>query len=530
MTWTVICFPPLGNRWFHNPFEDYVVNNWRDGVRPAVEALPVVHYTGPRKLTAFWDRDVYLPNSVPTAGRDIGLAEYTNGNFVSDYTIFKDASDAEHYFPFPAMTSTDIDQSPGYVGTLLEVPAADGQVDQGLFIAKRTDGEAIDHFLALRYLADEVRELSGEDVVRGYRLATYLNGPCHLDYATKLIPRAIGYGADLVDYFFRGSLEISPPTAYVYAIIDGGGSPQRFTHLKAKVRNTSVNTAEDGTTTPEPIGEGEGEEGHLVAVARYREIPNYLEDLSNLPQDATSLQAMMAEVPYSYAVSAPVLAIGLNADPEAAREFVFDFSATPIPVGITDLTLQVVFRGTLGAEKDVAVAEGTKELNEPQHLVFWNNTDWFVLNGEAVRPDDIRNDPYVMLLGLDVEPVSCREEVGFSASNPTAGVAPAFILEDLPPGRYSKVICLTDNPSGYVVTNHYTAAGAPGEEQATFPGMVNREDPESGWQSTPLHTIRGIALHYWMQFMKSYPEGGYVTLLAPEENTLGPYPATILFP
>jgi len=64
----------------------------------------------------------------------------------------------------------------------------------------------------------------------------------------------------------------------------------------------------------------------------------------------------------------------------ATFKFTFDFTTSPIPAGITDLYLDVVVKGTLGGEKDVAVAVGMKDLMEPAHFALWNLTDMFSLD------------------------------------------------------------------------------------------------------------------------------------------------------
>ena len=44
-----------------------------------------------------------------------------------------------------------------------------------------------------------------------YYASLYRDEEAHKDYAKKLIPRAVGYSAGLLDYFFRGEIEISLP-------------------------------------------------------------------------------------------------------------------------------------------------------------------------------------------------------------------------------------------------------------------------------------------------------------------------------
>ena len=84
----------------------------------------------------------------------------------------------------------------------------------------------------------------------------WLDDNVHNTYAKELLPRAVGYSAGLLNYFFRGTLEITAPDTYVYSIIDGSSNPQQFTKIKAKVMNTTPN---------EQI-----QAGVLQAVAKYK--------------------------------------------------------------------------------------------------------------------------------------------------------------------------------------------------------------------------------------------------------------------
>jgi len=59
-----------------------------------------------------------------------------------------------------------------------------------------------------------------------------------------LIRKCIGYSGAFLDYFFRGTLEISAPDAFLYSIIDGSANPQQFPYIKAKVRNITAKEKE----------------------------------------------------------------------------------------------------------------------------------------------------------------------------------------------------------------------------------------------------------------------------------------------
>ena len=84
--------------------------------------------------------------------------------------------------------------------------AKDGVEDTGFWIAKTGDGEQIDHFFKPTYFTYEV---SPDTHAKTYFRLFYLDEACHLDYAEKLIPRAVGYSTALLDYFFRGRLDVA---------------------------------------------------------------------------------------------------------------------------------------------------------------------------------------------------------------------------------------------------------------------------------------------------------------------------------
>ncbi len=206
------------------------------------------------------------------------------------------------------------------------------------------------------------------------------------DYLEILVPKCIGYSAALLDYFFRGSIEISSPEGFVYSIIDGSKTPHEFTSIKANLRNiTPKEKDEQGDVlTYEDMGAGS-----LVAVAKYKKRDDYQPDLSTDPPSESSKD-------FSYSVSSPVPIESLDHD--TPEEFTFDFTEDPIPADITDLYLQVVFKGTLGNEADTAIAVGMKDLNEPDHYNVWNSSDLFYLEGVLRTVEEIKNNPDLFAL------------------------------------------------------------------------------------------------------------------------------------
>jgi len=226
--------------------------------------------------------------------------------------------------------------------------------------------------------------------------------------ADHLIPRAIGYSAGLINFFFRGKLEITPTIASIFAIadhsvahaMDNSGYPRRvdnqkmfgFEKVRLRVRNITTDITESGTTVaiPQVMGgllPGETQTPQLIAVARYHRNRCYRPNLSGervqvwpVATGAITEPTCSEDVRTNYqeiSVSAP-LAINSEADlPRAtAVEKMFDFSLDPIPINATDLFIQVVYVGRLGLEP-ASIALGTLDVSEPTFVAYWNNTDRF---------------------------------------------------------------------------------------------------------------------------------------------------------
>lgn len=456
----------------------------------------------------------------------IGIAEYTNANFASPHTIFtedKPTTD-KHYFPYPNKSSTNLQEliDKSSLDNVKYVEAKDGITEPSLYISKNKDGygEKIEHFVKPKYTTRGKWDLIGGGYV--YKLDFYHDKECHADYAEKLIPRAVGYSAGLLDYFFRGTLEITAPDAYVYSIIDGSVTPQQFTRITAKVRNS----------TPDSIP---GEEIQncdallqnciIQAVARYKKRTDYQPDLSTDPPTAAS-----REPDFSYSVSESIVITSLSSTTPV--EFTFDFTNSPIPVGITDLYLHVVFKGTLGNETDIAIAVGMKDLNEPDHHTAWNATDRFYLDGVLRTADEIRNDPDLLsrASGQFIDPYDITTEIAFYPSGVTPTVYNATFTP-LPPGRYGRVIILTDMPTFYMLL-HRKSINPPEDMTTTylFAGVTNQEI-DGIFYNTQVNTFRGIIQHRWSAYARYYPYAtGISTAPWPVPAITDPYPATNIYP
>ncbi len=264
-----------------------------------------------------------------TIGNYIGLTEFTNANFFSEHTIFKD-------FPHPAKENT--------TANLVEQYAKDGKLDEVWYIQGYTSQRLAAYSYLNKWLLPDKWEYNLDDFV-------------YQDYASQLLPRAVGYSAGLLDYFFRGNIEITLPSSGVYSQTSYA---QPFTNIKLLAINTTPN---DETMTA----------GSIELVVKYK-VAIY-DPFANYPPDYN----FQASPEFFYSV-APEFN-GVNYIPrDNPVELTFNLSNSPIPLYAIDVYLQVVFKGRLGNE-DGAVAVGFKDISEPTPIDFFNDTDKTCLNG-----------------------------------------------------------------------------------------------------------------------------------------------------
>ncbi len=157
-------------------------------------------------------------------------------------------------------------------------------------------------------------------------------------------------------------MEIALPDDGVYGIVDhraqGCVDTCGFATIKLKLKN--ITAGEDMSN------------GTFFAVAKFRRNTCYQSDLSGQPggdhfADYDACRGQSEEI----VVSNPVWLTALPQDTQLP--FTFNFP-TPIPINASDLSLQVVFRGTMGSEAD-AVAVVTKDIAEPSFIASSNDTD-----------------------------------------------------------------------------------------------------------------------------------------------------------
>jgi hypothetical protein len=88
----------------YQPFEKYVeINPWLVTASNPDGNFPDFANT---RLTDFWDTNQYIGNN-PSAGLNIGLAEFSNANYFSNYTILSNGPTLEHNFPRPSINNAE---------------------------------------------------------------------------------------------------------------------------------------------------------------------------------------------------------------------------------------------------------------------------------------------------------------------------------------------------------------------------------------------------------------------------------------
>lgn len=140
----------------------------------------------------FFDTDQYQGTAGTLGlanGFTSGLSEYSNANFFSDDTI-KSLS-PHHQFPFPA---NDPDAY-----TRCETAPPDGSIaSRRIYLSRGACGPgSIDRIVTL-----DVLTLFDAPIFSWF----VLDDEVHRDYAKKLVPRAVGYSAGFINYFFRGRM------------------------------------------------------------------------------------------------------------------------------------------------------------------------------------------------------------------------------------------------------------------------------------------------------------------------------------
>jgi hypothetical protein len=273
-----------------------------------------------------------------------GIADYTNRNFVSQGTNFllKDGaavSDSRYFLPVPSAT-------PIQVRTIWELFA-----EKQLFPSPETQARCPNVgfgcevlFFGTSGLPDNPRASSlsmfDQDLRITGKTVAYRNpdtgffyqvdrlfalNEFNFDAALKLLlPRATASSTGMINYFFRGSLELDLP----------GGVTRGASAVTVNVKNNTLWVDAVGGPAAESVATGT--DGTLVAIVKFK--------LSGFTDVASYVSNPVTNIP------------NINS---AAQPIAFTLR-DPIPVTATDIHVQVVYRGRVGEELDsVAVGMAT---------------------------------------------------------------------------------------------------------------------------------------------------------------------------
>jgi len=152
-------------------------------------------YTNIVPISGLFDRNQYHEGAAsPPHDATIGLAEYSNANFLTEDTMWK--------YQHPRIQDTTY-QEIDWLNPE-EVVAEDGDTDCRLYIRYQDSiGINIAHLAAVDYWFEDYADHAELEHT------FLLDEACWKDYAEKLIPRAVGYSAALLDYFFRGEMGVA---------------------------------------------------------------------------------------------------------------------------------------------------------------------------------------------------------------------------------------------------------------------------------------------------------------------------------
>jgi len=305
------------------PYEAYTKNNSTD-LDYTSEPFPYWNVSvSPGAPKQFWDLDSYNGTVAYDSGY-IGLSEYTHANFLSKDTIFKD-------FAHPARENTNYYEFGLLPVTVITTP---GNINHNTFYIT---GYGKERLAALKYLAGELWDLP-IPLPRLYQLTLHLDKRCHQEYAQYLVPRAVGYSAGLLDYFFRGKLQVTAvPIFYKNAI----------EYLRVRIKNLT------------PTGETM-KDGHFTLTYSYR-------PTGGKPDGSQDIWDQAPVVPSG------TLQYGGD-DQNPVEDTIIDFwLPTPIPRENYDSAkFALAFKGKLGNEEGAVIGKALT-LGEIKFEEEWDN-------------------------------------------------------------------------------------------------------------------------------------------------------------
>lgn len=236
---------PDPTKWFNNPFEFYVKKNpyLVSSITPIIPSMYQRH-------TDYWDANKYIGQD-PSLLSNLGLAEYTNINFLSDSSFKISNGTIVSDFPYPQQSSvTRNDDYP------IDDPLHPGTMVSRPYFIKTAHGEAGYLLSGVDYMTFVGETITGLQVQPEKTLPP-LDDNVHNAYAQMLLPRAVGYSAGLLDYFFRGDISLWPT--------DTTGEYRIYNFTQEEITgDLAVYYEDDGSDIRRPLPDDAGASGNLV--------------------------------------------------------------------------------------------------------------------------------------------------------------------------------------------------------------------------------------------------------------------------
>ena len=316
----------------------------------------------PIPIARIMDTDKYTRGNQDiesTKSSAIGIAEYSNGNFFSEDTCFAGRYPFPNWLcvetvPYQIVDPRDPLRTVSRQYYKKDITVACGETNGGKGYRLSTVGFLKDY--VLKYYPTWVAYLRSRE-------RTALDTNVYGDYASLLMPRAVGYSAGLLDYFFRGELQVTTIPILHNNAIDS---------LRVKIKNI--------TSTQETMSDG-------IFTLSYRYTPTG------------------GETDGSWDIwgKGPVVSSGtLIYDGE---ETVIDFNlSNPIHFeNYTSAKFTLAFKGTLGNEEGAVIGKaltlGEIKFNEEWNNGLignhtWGHTDFNLFDqlGSGVSSNIIEND------------------------------------------------------------------------------------------------------------------------------------------
>jgi hypothetical protein len=218
--------------------------------------------------------------------------------------------------------------------------------------------------------------------------------------------------------------------------------------------------------------------GTLSAILRFRRNLNYQDDLTEEPGSPgiDSLTAVRGSADESIA-SVQVYDRGLNNVSETAvaltdspQEFSFAF-LNALPLNATDVYLEVIYQGALGAETH-AVVTTTVDISEPSYVSVFNSYDYISIGGALYDRNTVNSRPDLL---AQIVPQACVNnnasppvlypscfpnnqtlDVYLDAQNTGPSSDSLIVLQALPVQSYVRYAILTDADGESVLKNGST--------------------------------------------------------------------------